>query len=52
MHEQTELFPPLDFVDYSIGMISKSTKRKKRPSRKLDRFFNARKSLKMELPKS
>jgi hypothetical protein len=31
---QTELFPPLDFIDYSIGSTSKSTRRKAPPKRK------------------
>lgn len=46
MHEQTELFTPWDFVDLSHGMTDQSTKRKKRPGPKSDRFFNARKLLK------
>jgi hypothetical protein len=31
---QLNLFPPLDFVDYSIGMTAKSTRSKTPPKRK------------------
>jgi hypothetical protein len=34
MTEQLDLFPPLDFIDYSIGSTSKSTRRKAPPKRK------------------
>jgi hypothetical protein len=49
MHEQTELFPAVEYVELSHGMTDKSTKRKKRsPSRKETiAFFNARKLLKI-----
>jgi hypothetical protein len=34
MPEQLTLFTPTDFVDYSLGMTSKSTRRKTPPKRK------------------